>query len=61
MKCIKLFLDPYENYSFFNTSSVEMELLGLFLSTEVGCGESSWEEWILEDNQGMETLRILIL
>jgi len=42
-------------YNYMDGNSIEMEILGDFFSREVRCGQSSWESWILDDNQGMGT------
>jgi hypothetical protein len=56
MDFVKLSLDGnYGNYSDQESSSMEMEILGLFFSSDVGCsreGSPTYAEWALQDKWG---------
>lgn len=52
MKAIKLQLSFYDSYACDQELDDEMGILVSFLTSEVRCGKSSWEDWILDDRQG---------
>lgn len=53
MEFVQLRLSPYGSYSYVTASSVKMDILGLFLTSNVGCGyPSSFKEWSMNDNWG---------
>lgn len=58
MEFIKLALLPLpsKSYSYKEASSIEMNILGDFLASDIGCGgSSSFKEWGVNDNWGDET------
>lgn len=60
MSFIKIKLDPsYGDYSYQNGSGIKMDILGIFLSSDVSCklyqSYPSWQEWALNDKLGMGT------
>jgi hypothetical protein len=42
----------YGNYSFKGASNIEMEILGLFFSSDVGCSGSLFGRWAVDDSLG---------
>ena len=57
---VKIKLDPsYGDYSYKEGSNIEMDTLGTFLTSDVGCqidnGPYSWQSWALNDRLGMAT------
>jgi hypothetical protein len=52
MKFVTLALSPYGSYSYQESSSTEMDVLGFFLATDVGCRKQQWpsfKDWALAD------------
>ena len=45
MEFIKLILSPYGTHSYKDASNIEMNILGLFLTDDVGYYPSSFKEW----------------
>ena len=58
MEFIKLVLLPFpsKSYSYKEASNIEMNILGNFLASDIGCdSSSSFKEWGINDNWGDET------
>jgi hypothetical protein len=52
MNFVKLALSSYGSYSYQESSSTEMDALGFFLATDVGCGKQEWptfKDWASAD------------
>jgi hypothetical protein len=52
MNFVKLDLSPYGTYSYQESSSREMDVLGIFLASDVGCRKQKWpsfKDWALAD------------
>jgi hypothetical protein len=52
MNSITLILSQYGNYSYIDASNVQMMLLGLFFSSDVGCSKQecpTFKDWALAD------------
>ena len=56
MDFVKLLISSSGRYSYNGASNIEMNILGDFLASEIGCGyPSSFKEWGINDNWGDET------
>ena len=56
MEFVKLLLrQNYETYSYVDASIIKMSILGLFLTDDVSCHNSSFKEWGINDNWGDAT------
>jgi len=53
MNIAKLELSSYGTYSYKGGSNLEMEILCAFLSSDVGCSITSYQDWALDDSQEM--------
>jgi hypothetical protein len=54
MEYAKIFYTDLGFYSCRDTSNVEMEILGLFFTDNVGCRDSSFARWVVDDSLGFE-------
>jgi hypothetical protein len=55
MHFVKLTLTPYGSYFYADASNIEMMLLGLFFSSDIGCskeGSPTYAEWAFQDKWG---------
>jgi hypothetical protein len=55
MEFVQLKLMPTKRYAYNDASNIEMNLLGRFLSTDVGCskrGSPTYVEWAFQDTWG---------
>lgn len=55
MEYTKLILQNSDGYWCTEFSSKNMVNIAFFLSTEVGCPPTNWEDWILDDEESSET------
>ena len=56
LEFINLKLSDYsKHYSYYDASSTQIYNLGIFFATDVGCPAISWDDWIYNDDKGLET------
>jgi hypothetical protein len=55
MEFVQLILTPHGSYFYENASNIEMAILGLFFTSNVGYYPSSFKEWGINDEWGEET------
>lgn len=51
MNFVKLILSPYKGYHYKDASNIEMNILGNFLTDDVGCYNSLYLSWALDDKE----------
>jgi hypothetical protein len=54
MEYAKILYTDFGFYSCRDTSSADMEILGLFFTDNVGCRDSSFARWVVDDSLGFE-------
>jgi hypothetical protein len=52
MNFIRLILDRFNDYAYQYASNIEMNILGNFLSSDVGCYNKIYKEWVLHPLAG---------